>query len=208
MSVIEPKAIASDSYKTITTSGESLFKDRGSKFLGFVYHVSDEDEINEILAELKKKYYDARHWCYAYILNPTDPVYRINDDGEPAHSAGTPIYHQLLSAEVYDVLAVVVRYFGGTKLGVPGLIHAYGTAAADAITTCSVQEMHITLKAKINFPYPLMNDAMRVIKDLDLSIIKEDMGLRGGYHLEFRKGLKNEVEQRFNLLHELNFEYF
>ena len=208
MSVIEPKPIHDDCYKTVTGFGESSYKDRGSKFIGLVYHVEKEEEIQDILNTLKKQYYDARHICYAWILDPENPAYRINDDGEPANSAGTPIYHQLLSNELYNVIGIVIRYFGGTKLGVPGLINAYKTATEETLQLSKVEEKFITCTLKIDFPYSLMNDVMRVIKNLNLEITKEDMGLRGGYYLRFRKKLKEEVENQFTLLHELNFQYF
>ena len=147
---------------------EGFYKEKGSKFLAFAFPVSSEEEIKEQILVLKKEYYDARHHCYAYILGKDAAHYRANDDGEPGHSAGDPILGQIRSHNLTDVLIVVVRYFGGTKLGVGGLIHAYKTAATDAIANNTIVKKIVTASIKIHFEYLSMNSVMKLIKDYDL----------------------------------------
>ncbi|MBS9522944.1 YigZ family protein [Litoribacter ruber] len=163
-----------DTYLTLAGESESLYKEKGSKFLAFAYPVSDEDEIKERLEALRKKYYDARHHCYAYMLGKDQDQYRANDDGEPNHSAGDPILGQIRSHNLTNVLIVVVRYFGGTKLGVGGLITAYKSAAAEAIESNQIITEIVTLPIKFTFDYLDMNDVMRLIKDYDLTIKSQD----------------------------------
>lgn len=164
-----------DTYFTIVQESEGFYKEKGSKFLAFAYPVEEEDTVKERLAELKKKYYDARHHCYAYILGPDNTKYRANDDGEPGHSAGDPILGQIKSNNLTNTLVVVVRYFGGTKLGVSGLINAYKTAAATAIENNQIIEKLILSEISIQFEYPQMNHVMKLIKDHDLTIISQKL---------------------------------
>lgn len=164
-----------DTYFTIVQESEGFYKEKGSKFLAFAYPVGEEDTVKERLAELKKKYYDARHHCYAYILGPDNTKYRANDDGEPGHSAGDPILGQIKSNNLTNTLVVVVRYFGGTKLGVSGLINAYKTAAATAIENNQIIEKLILSEISIQFEYPQMNHVMKLIKDHDLTIISQKL---------------------------------
>ena len=154
-----------DTYKTIAAKSEGIYKEKGSKFIALAYPVSTENEIKEIVAGLKKEYYDARHHCYAYILGPDKSAYRQNDDGEPSGTAGRPIYGQLLSKDVTNVLLVVVRYFGGIKLGVSGLINAYKTAAKDALDNSTIIEKTIDEKYRVAFDYTEMNSVMQILKD-------------------------------------------
>ena len=154
-----------DTYKTIATKSEGIYKEKGSKFIALAYPVTTEDEIKEIIAGLKKEYYDARHHCYAYILGPDKSAYRQNDDGEPSGTAGRPIYGQLLSKDVTNVLLVVIRYFGGIKLGVSGLINAYKTAAKDALDNNTIIEKTIDEKYRVTFDYTEMNSVMQILKD-------------------------------------------
>ena len=152
-------------YKTIEEKSEGVLKEKGSRFISLIYPVTSEEEVKQIMASIKKTYYNATHHCYAYTIGPVDsPLYRINDDGEPAGTAGRPIYGQLLSYELKDVLAVVIRYFGGTKLGVSGLINAYKTATQIAIENATIVEKSIKDKYEITFNYDLMNEVMRIIK--------------------------------------------
>ena len=139
----------SDCYKSISALSTGIFKDNGSKFLAFAYPVSSEEEIKPIIQQLKKEYFDARHHCYAYRIGHTGAIWRMNDDGEPSSTAGRPIYGQILSAQLSDILVVVVRYFGGIKLGVPGLIRAYKTSTADAIANATIIEKIATEPFKI-----------------------------------------------------------
>jgi len=154
-----------DLYKTIETPAEGIYKEKGSKFLAFAYPVSHEESIKEQLAILRKKFHDARHYCYAWRLGPEKTHYRVNDDGEPSGSAGKPIYGQIISRDLTDLLVVVVRYFGGTKLGVGGLISAYRSAASDALDHSRIIECQVYDRLKLEFGYEQMNSVMRIIKD-------------------------------------------
>lgn len=150
-----------------------IYKELGSKFFSFAYPVSSEEEINSILSELRKSHFDAKHHCYAYRLGIRGEIWRANDDGEPSFSAGKPILGQLLSNELSDVLVVVVRYFGGTKLGIPGLIRAYKSATADALNNGDIIEKIACNEIYVSFEYMLMNTIMKIIKDLSASIIHQ-----------------------------------
>ncbi|WP_113925893.1 IMPACT family protein [Cognataquiflexum aquatile] len=161
---------SSTSYLTLATVSEGLFKEKGSKFLAFAYPVKTEQEIKGILEGLRKKYFDARHHCYAYMLGKNKDVFRTNDDGEPNHSAGDPILGQIRSHSLTNVLIVVVRYFGGTKLGVGGLINAYKTAAAEAILNNKVIETEDQKELTLHFGYQEMNQVMKLVKEYDLVI--------------------------------------
>ena len=176
-----------DTYRTIAVpSEEVLFKDRNSKFYGFAFPVSTEQEVKNHLDALKKQHYQARHWCYAWVIGEKYEHFRANDDGEPNNSAGAPIYGQLQSFDLTNVLVVVVRYFGGTKLGVGGLIHAYKTAAKMALETTTILELTIDIQVKIRFEYPLMNVVMRLIKEEGIKIIDQEMTLKCVFVLAIR----------------------
>ena len=157
-----------DSYKSIATESRGLFKDNGSRFIAHAYPVETEDEIKEIVAALKKEYYDARHHVYAYRLGYLGDKFRANDDGEPSGSSGRPVLGQIDSNELSDILVVVVRYFGGIKLGIPGLIRAYKTATADAIANAEIVEKIACKRFKVHFGYMGMNSVMKVFKDMGL----------------------------------------
>ena len=177
-----------DTYRTISSpSTEILFKDRNSKFFGYAYPVSRENDIKEHIEQLKKQHYQARHWCYAWVLGKEYERFRANDDGEPSNSAGAPIHGQLQSFDLTNVLVVVVRYFGGTKLGVSGLINAYRTAAKMALDISFIEEHTIDVNFTIIFEYPLMNVVMRIIKDENLKIVEQKMELNCMYTLAIRK---------------------
>lgn len=167
-----------DSYKTIASSSLGEYKEKGSKFLAFAYHVTSEEQISTIVHSLKKEYYDARHHCYAWRLAPEGDRWRANDDGEPSSTAGKPILGQILSNELTDILIVVVRYFGGTKLGVPGLIRAYKEASIDAISNAEVETRQVEAYYNFSFPYIEMNSAMKAIKDFGIKILGQDFDNR------------------------------
>lgn len=154
-----------DSYLTIESDAEAIFKERSSKFLCYAFHVEKEEQITAHLERLRKQYYDATHHCYAWRLGPFGEKFRANDDGEPSSTAGKPILGQMLSREITNCLIVVVRYFGGTKLGVPGLIAAYKESAAAALDAATVVERTVDTRIKIEFSYVVMNDVMRIIKE-------------------------------------------
>lgn len=155
----------SDTYKTIEAESKGLFKDRGSRFIALAIPVASQEEIKSRLAELRKEYHDARHHCFAWVLGPDRQAYRVNDDGEPSGTAGRPILGQINSQELTNILIVVIRYFGGTLLGVSGLINAYRSAAADAIANAAIVEKHLMEKWAVSFPYTSMNDVMKVLRD-------------------------------------------
>ncbi|MFI3321727.1 MAG: YigZ family protein [Rikenellaceae bacterium] len=163
-----------DSYKTIEKSSEGLYKEKGSKFIAYAYPVESVDEIGEIVARLKKEYYDARHHCYAWRLGYDGKQTRANDDGEPSSTAGKPILGQLLSADITNVLVVVIRYFGGTKLGVSGLIRAYKEATIDALDNTAIVEREILSFVDVTFGYEQMNSVMKVIKDCEPKIVEQN----------------------------------
>ena len=168
---------AEDTYKSIAAPGKGSYRDLGSRFLAFAYPVETADQVKEIVADLKKEYFDARHHCYAYRLGKDGEQWRANDDGETSSSAGRPILGQLLSNELSDVLVVVVRYFGGTKLGIPGLIKAYRSATADALADCAVIEKVATEPLVFEFGYLQMNDVMKFLKDRGLTPESQEFDL-------------------------------
>lgn len=177
-----------DLYKTIEEAVEVTMRERSSKFLSFIYPVENEEQIREALDALRKRYFDATHHCYAWRLGPRGEQFRANDDGEPSGTAGKPILGQMLSHEITDCLIVVVRYFGGTKLGVPGLIAAYKESAANAIEAATVVERTVDRRMTIDFPYLVMNDVMRVIKEEQPSIAGQEFDNLCTMHLTIREG--------------------
>ena len=177
-----------DLYKTIEEAVEVTMRERSSKFLSFIYPVENEEQIREALDALRKRYFDATHHCYAWRLGPRGEQFRANDDGEPSGTAGKPILGQMLSHEITDCLIVVVRYFGGTKLGVPGLIAAYKESAANAIEAATVVERTVDRRFTIDFPYLVMNDVMRVIKEEQPRIAGQEFDNLCTMYLTIREG--------------------
>lgn len=187
-----------DTYKTIDKpSPEVLFREKGSRFLGYAFPVQNEDEIKEHLERLKKEHHSARHWCYAWQLGKQYEHYRANDDGEPANSAGMPIYGQLQAFEVTNILVVIVRYFGGTKLGVGGLIQAYKTAAQMALEASEIIEKTIDQVFYLHFEYPEMNTVMRIIKDENITIEEQKMELDCRFKISVRRKEADRIYQIF-----------
>ena len=167
----------SDTYKSISAPSKGIYKELGSKFLAFAYPVATEEEIKQILASLRKEYFDARHHCYAWRLGLSGEPFRMNDDGEPSSTAGRPIHGQLLSHELSDILVVVVRYFVGVKLGGPGLIRAYKTATQDALANATVIEKIAGEHFTVKFGYLQMNDVMKVLKEMGITPLKQSFDL-------------------------------
>ena len=165
-----------DSYKSVAGPSEGLFKDNGSRFIALAYPVETEEQVKEIVSSLRKEYHDARHHCYAYRIGLKGDVWRASDDGEPSGSAGRPILGQIDSLGLSDVLVVVVRYFGGIKLGIPGLIRAYKTSTADALAKATVIPKIASRNYRIGFDYLNMNAVMKVLKDLDLPVKDQNFG--------------------------------
>jgi len=162
------------SFLTLKSNGQGIYKEKGSRFLSFAYHVSTESDIRDKIAALKSDYFDARHHCYAWMLGPEKSQYRAFDDGEPNHSAGDPILGQIRSRNLTNVLIVVVRYFGGTKLGVGGLISAYKAAAEDALNNSSVMEREVVERITLSYDYSITSDVMRLVKEFDMAIINQE----------------------------------
>jgi len=193
-----------DAYKTIEKpSAETLFKDRNSKFFGYAFPVKTEEEIKEALDGLKKKHHAARHFCYAWKIGVENSRFRANDDGEPSNSAGMPIYGQIQSFEVTNILIVSVRYFGGTKLGVGGLINAYKTSAKLALEASEIVEKTINVEFQLSFEYDMMNKVMRIIKEKKLNVVRQDLALRCNYVIAVRKKEASSIFEIFNTLYKV-----
>lgn len=193
-----------DQYRTITHQiGEGFYSEKRSKFLAFAHHVTSEDEIKSILLAYKKKYYDARHCCYAYMLGADRSVFRANDDGEPSSTAGKPILGQINAHELTDILIVVVRYFGGAKLGTSGLIVAYRSAAAAAIEASQIEVKLVEETVTYTFAYPMMNQVMRIVKDMQPRIVSQTFDNTCSITLAIRQ---SEAERLKNALRKLSFE--
>lgn len=195
----------SDEYKTITDSkiGEGYYTEKRSKFLAFSHHITSIDEAKQILEGYRKKYYDARHVCYAYMLGPEMDVYRANDDGEPSGTAGKPILGQILSNGLTDILIVVARYYGGVNLGTGGLIVAYRSAAAAAIEDSIIELKQVEEQVKFTFPYVMMNSVMRIVKEMSPNIISQKYDNTCEITFSIRKS-KAEIFR--NKLEKLSFE--
>ena len=193
-----------DEYKTITDIiGEGYYTEKRSKFLAFAHHVTSVDEVKEIVGAYRKKYYDARHCCYAYMLGPERQEYRANDDGEPSSTAGKPILGQINKAELTDILVVVIRYFGGVKLGTSGLIVAYREATIDVLSHCEEVTKQVEEIVTYDFTYPMMNDVMRVVKEMNPRIVDQQFDNTCSIQLSIRK---SEAEQLRTRLKKLSFE--
>ena len=185
-----------DLYLTISTTGEGYYTEKRSKFLAWAHHVDTVDEVKSLLAEYRKKYYDARHVCYAYMLGPDRKDFRANDDGEPSSTAGKPILGQINSAELTNVLVVVVRYYGGVNLGTSGLIVAYREAAALAIANAGKEERQVEDIVTYDFPYPMMNSVMRVVKDMQPRIVSQTFDNTCQLQLSIRQSEAEQLRQR------------
>ena len=194
-----------DQYKTIDKEiiGEGYYTEKRSKFLAFAHHIESVDEVKEIIAVYRRKYYDTRHCCYAYMLGPERTEFRANDDGEPSSTAGKPILGQINSAELTDVLIVVVRYYGGVNLGTGGLIVAYRAAAADAIANSKIEIRQVEEIVKYDFTYPMMNDVMHIVKEIQPKIIDQKFDNTCSITLSVRK---SEAELLKSRLKKLSFE--
>lgn len=193
-----------DEYKTITNKiGEGTYSEKRSKFLAFSHHVETLDEVKEIIASYRKKYYDARHVCYAYMLGVERTEFRANDDGEPSSTAGKPILGQINSNELTDILIIVVRYYGGVNLGTGGLIVAYKAAAALAIEDSVQETRQVEELVKYDFPYVMMNDVMRVVKEMQPRIVSQEYDNTCSITLSIRK---SEAETLRGRLKKLSFE--
>lgn len=197
--------MAEDTYKTIGGTSEAVYTEKRSKFIAIALPVRSVEEVKELVAAYQKKYYDARHVCYAYMLGPERTNFRANDNGEPSGTAGKPILGQINSNELTDILIVVVRYFGGIKLGTSGLIVAYRTAAAEAIAGASVIEKTVDDEVRITFEYPFMNDVMRVVKDVAPEIVEQSYDNDCMMRLRIRKSMMSCLHDRLAKVETLRF---
>ena len=196
-----------DTYKTISKPTKPvLFKDKNSKFFGYAFPVLNEDDVRLKLEQLKKEHHTARHWCYAYQFGTETVSYRANDDGEPNNTAGMPIYGQIQSFEVTNILVAVVRYFGGVKLGVGGLINAYKTTAQLALVNSKIIQKTINVDYHISFDYKNMNTVMRIIKERNLNITHQKLEMNCQIIISVRKNEAKSVFEAFNYLFEINIE--
>ncbi len=189
-----------DEYLTIATPSEGFYSEKRSKFLAFAHHVETLDEVKDLLANYRKEYYDARHVCYAYMLGADRKDFRANDDGEPSSTAGKPILGQINSNELTDILIVVVRYYGGVNLGTSGLIVAYREAASDAIAHAEIISRQVEETVIYDFPYVMMNDVMRVIKEMQPRILEQSYDNTCQIKLSIRKSEAEQLRARLNKL--------
>lgn len=192
-----------DVYRTIEKQTEGLYKEKGSRFIAFAYPVATEDEIKAIVAGLKEKYYGARHHCYAWRLGAAKLLFRTNDDGEPSSSAGKPILGQIQSNDLTNILIVVIRYFGGIKLGVPGLINAYREAAADALQQAVIIEKTVDEQFRIRFSYLVMNDVMKIIKEAGPEVLDRHFDLDCEMLLSIRQSDLQFLKERLKKVESL-----
>ncbi len=192
-----------DEFKTITATSEGFYSEKRSKFFAFAHHVETAEQAKDIVASYRKKFYDARHVCFAYMLGPERTEFRANDDGEPSSTAGKPILGQINTNELTDILVVVVRYYGGVNLGTSGLICAYREAAADAIAHAVIETRQVEEVVCYNFAYPLMNDVMRIVKEMQPRVIDQTFDNTCSIKLAIRK---SEVEQLRSRLAKLSFD--
>ncbi|RZL61609.1 MAG: YigZ family protein [Pedobacter sp.] len=196
-----------DTYKTIISVSEGIFRDKGSKFIGYAYPISSEAEVKNIVADLRSQHAKARHFCWAIRLTPDRNVFKLNDDGEPSGTAGRPMLNTLLSLDVTNILVVVVRYFGGTLLGVPGLINAYKTATVEALNVNTIISKTVNEVYEIEFEYLVMNDVMRVVKDEQLTVLAQNFDNNCVLKFEVRKSDLNLVLGKLEKIENVKLKY-
>lgn len=196
-----------DTYQTIDLVSEGIYRDKGSKFVAYAFPFSGEQDLKALLLQLRAQHPKARHHCWAYRLTSDRQNFRVQDDGEPAGSAGRPILNVLLSRDITNVLVVVVRYFGGTLLGIPGLINAYKQATQEALDVANLVEKTVNDQYEVCFDYLQMNDVMRIIKEENLHILKQDFDLACSLTLEVRKMQVNQVVQKLENLDKIRIKY-
>lgn len=196
-----------DSYNIPANASQGIYKAKGSKFIAYAFPVFSEDEIKKHLEKVRKKEYAARHHCYAYTLHPDKSLWRANDDGEPANTAGKPILGQIQSKDLTNILIVVVRYFGGIKLGVGGLITAYKTAAGEALTNMAFEKRFVKEVYEVSFRYAQMNEVMRIVKEKALEVINQDFQIECKLVFAIRKSKVKLVTDSFSKKHELKIVY-
>lgn len=188
----------SDEYLSLSSESTGIYREKASKFIAHAFPAENEGDVKRILEKIQKDYFDANHHCYAYRIGYEQIIYRTNDDGEPSGSAGKPIYGQILSAGLSDILVVVVRYFGGTKLGIPGLIHAYKSATREALEHAEIITKYIFVTCQLVFEYPVMNQVMRVLKEESVKINNQESGEKCHLTVSIRKGIYNKFTRKIS----------
>ena len=196
-----------DTYRTINQPSEGIFRDRGSKFIAYAYPFKSEEHLKERINDLKNQHTKARHYCYAYRLSTDRAVFRVNDDGEPSGTAGRPILNALLSNDLTNILMVVVRYFGGTLLGVPGLINAYKSATEDAIHQAVIIEKRVQDIYKVNFGYLQMNEVMKLIKDENLESFEQEFDLKCSISIAINQADINRIIDKLEFVENLELQF-
>jgi uncharacterized YigZ family protein len=196
-----------DTYQTILKTSEGIFRDKGSKFIAYAYPIKSETEVRDIIAKLRSEHTKASHFCWALRLTPDRNVFKLNDDGEPSGTAGRPILNALLSADITNILVIVVRYFGGTLLGVPGLINAYKTATVEAVKENKIVNKTVNDIYQINFDYMAMNQVMRIVKDENLEIIAQEFDTNCLIKFEVRKSNLNIVLGKLEKVEGIELKY-
>lgn len=197
----------SDKYKEIRSNTTGIYKERGSKFIAYAFSIYSEEEVKEKLEEVRKLEHSARHYCYAYILYPDNSVQRANDDGEPSSAAGKPILGQILSNNLTNTLIIVVRYFGGVKLGIAGLIRSYKTAASNVISKSTIISKTIKEHYQLDFKYQQMNDIMRIIKEYDLVIVNTNFQMECKLIFAVAKSKSEAIVSTFQKNHKVKIKY-
>jgi uncharacterized YigZ family protein len=197
----------SDTYKTITSSSQGIYKEKGSRFVSFAFPVSGQEEIKPIIDKIKKEHHEARHHCYAYVIGHERIIWRVNDDGEPSGTAGRPILGQINSFDLTNIIIVVSRYFGGTLLGVSGLINAYRSAALSAIQNAELTEKTVNEYYEITYPFISMNDVMRILKEENIGQSEQSFDLECRILLDFRVSVKEKVLNRLSRIDGLKYKY-
>ena len=198
--------MANDTYKTVVGTVETVIKERSSKFLALAYHVESADEVREIMEPLRKKFYDATHHCYAYRIGPHGEEWRANDDGEPSGTAGKPILGQLLSRDITNCLVVVVRWFGGTKLGVPGLIETYRASTAAVLDVAEIEERTVDRIIHIRYPFESMNGVMKAVKAVEPKIVEQTFDNMCAMRLAVRLSSADELLGRLEKVEGINID--
>jgi uncharacterized YigZ family protein len=196
-----------DTYKTIRSSSQGIYRDKGSRFLAFAHPIASADQVKNLIDSYRKEYHDARHHCYAYMLGYDKSTWRSNDDGEPSGTAGKPILGQINSHDLTNVFILVVRYFGGTLLGVSGLIHAYRSASADAINNSEIIECIVRDYFKIRFNYIAMNEVMKIVKDENLQQSDQSFGLDCSLKIGIRISRMDQLVPRFTAIENLKMDF-
>jgi uncharacterized YigZ family protein len=197
----------SDTYKTLKSASQGIYKEKGSRFFSFAVPVSDQEEIKPLLDKIKKEHHEARHHCFAYMIGHERNIWRVNDDGEPSGTAGRPILGQINSFDLTNIIIIVSRYFGGTLLGVSGLINAYRSAATSALLNADITERTLQEYYEITYPYISMNDVMRILKELNLGQSEQSFDLECRILLNFRVSVKEKVLNRLSRIDGLKYRY-